>query len=406
MFAFPEVCEFKLILSPAPQSNLTWTAASIVLVATLSGCWSELKERSYDAPKIESEFVKGREPQPRRSAPPMMGGASIPMQDKRILGAVIPDAGNVYFVKATDRIARLTLAESGFRTVVEQFAVDPNSGSLKFELPAGWSLKLLDNSGAGIGIAEMIAEINFEVGDGRIRFTVSKYDMPREQAMWDDYLLGQINRWRGQVELGPTTVADMKRDLPQIPRVEGSFPAYLFDANGGGASSSTAKEPRPIAPREQPGAKSPPPARSSLNLVYEKPEGWEIQEPVPFREATFKVIDGAQVGEVTVSTARDAPLQNAAMWVGQVMSISDPTMLESLAKKTLDDAEPILAGARTAKLYAIRASDQPDARSLLVVSIPMGDNGMSMFVKLNCELRMMEQVKSTFLSFVKSLRWE
>ena len=56
----------------------------------------------------------------------MMGGSGIPLEDKRILGAVIPDAGNVYFVKATDRIARLTLAESGFRTVVEQFAVDPN----------------------------------------------------------------------------------------------------------------------------------------------------------------------------------------------------------------------------------------------------------------------------------------
>ena len=204
-----------------------------------------------------------------------MGGSSIPLEDKRILGAVIPDAGNVYFVKATDRIAKLTLAESGFRTVVEQFAIDPNSGSPRFELPAGWSLKLLDNSGAGIGLAEMIAEINFEAGDGRIRFTVSKYDMPREQAMWDDYLLGQINRWRGQVELGPTTVADIKRDLPLIPRVGGTFPAYLFDANGGGASSSTANEPRPNAPSDQPKAKSTPLARSPLNLVYEKPKDWE-----------------------------------------------------------------------------------------------------------------------------------
>ena len=393
-------------MSTASLSSPSRTAVFVVLVATLSGCWSELKERTYDAPKIESEFVKGREPKPRRSVPPMMGGSSIPLDDKRILGAVIPDAGNVYFVKATDRIARLTLAESGFRTVVEQFAVDPDSGSPKFDLPAGWSLKLLDNSGAGIGLAEMIAEINFEVADGRIRFTVSKYDMPREQAMWDDYLLGQINRWRGQVELGPTTVADMKRELPMISRVGGSFPAYLFDANGGGSSSSTAKEQRPIAPSKQPESKSTPPASSSLKLVYEKPEGWEIQEPMPYREATFKVIGGAKDGEVTISTARDAPMQNAAMWVGQVMSTNDPTRLESLAKKAIDEAEAILAGEKTAKLYSIRASDQPDARSLLVVSIPMGDNGMSIFVKLNCELRMIEQEKSTFLSFVKSLRWE
>ena len=239
MFAFPKFCEFKLILSPVYQSNRYRTAACVVLIATLSGCWRELKERSYDAPKIESEFVKGREPQPRRSAPLMMGGSNIPLEDKRILAAVIPDATNVYFVKATDRIAKLASAESEFRSVVAKFAVDPASGAPNFELPNGWSLKLLDNAGAGIGLAEMIAEINFEVAGGRVRFTVSKYDMPRDQAMWDEYLLGQINRWRGQVELPPTTVSDMKRDLPTIPRVGETLPAYLFVAQSAGASPTT-----------------------------------------------------------------------------------------------------------------------------------------------------------------------
>ena len=412
VFAFHEFCEFKLILSLAYPSTSYWTAASIVLIASLSGCWRDLKERSYDAPKIENEFVKGREPQPRRSAPPMMGGSNIPLEDKRILGAVIPDGSNVYFVKATDRIARLALAESEFRSVVEKFAVDPDSGSPKFELPAGWSLKLLDNSGAGIGLAEMIAEIIVEVADGRIRFTVSKYQMPREQALWNEYLLGQINRWRGQVELPPTNVDDMKRDLPMIPRVGGTFPAYLFVAQSTRASSTTtkdaitAKEAPQNAPTKQPDDASIPPPRSPLKLIFDKPEGWEIQAPMPYREATFKVTKDGKEAEVTVSTARDSPVQNAAMWVGQVLSSNDRSKLASLAKKTVDEAEPFQAGKRTAKLYTIRESEQPDARSLLVVSIPMGDNGMSVFVKLNCELRLMEQLKSTFLSFVNTLRWE
>ena len=74
--------------------------------------------------------------------------------------------------------------------------------------------------------------------------------------------------------------------------------------------------------------------------------------------------------------------------------------------KTVAEAETIQAGKIAARLYSIRASDQPDARALLVVAIPMGNDGMCMFVKLNCELRMMKEVKSTFLSFVNSLRWE
>ena len=399
MFAFHESCELTPILLPASQSIRFLPLLCHVALVTLSGCWSELKERSYDAPKIESEFVKGREPQPRRTSPPMMGASRIPLEDRRILGAVIPDGGNVYFVKATDRITRVTSAESSFRSIVEQFAIDPESGSPKFELPAGWSLKLLDNANAGIGLSEMIAEINFEAVGGPMRFTISKYNMPTEQAMWDEYLLSQINRWRGQLELSPISVFDLKKELVTIPRDAAALPAYLFDATGSGAKTSSKTIQPPIAPVQ-------PPTRPPLKLVYVKPDGWELQAARPYREATFKVTKNAMEGEVTVSTAKDSPVQNAAMWIGQVMPNSDPTTLESLAIKTVDEAEPIQTGTQAANLYSIRASDQPDARALLVVAIPMGYDGMSMFVKLNCELRMMEEVKSTFLSFVNSLRWE
>jgi hypothetical protein len=149
-----------------------------------------------------------------------------------------------------------------------------------------------------------------------------------------------------------------------------------------------------------------PAARPALKLTYDKPESWELQAARPYREATFKVTREGKEAEVTVSTARDTPVQNAGMWASQITQVSDQATLESMAMKTVEQAETIPVGTRTAKLYSIRASEQPDARSLLVVSIPMGEGGMSMFVKLNCELRMMEEEKSTFLSFVNTLRWE
>ena len=405
MFAFLEFCESKPILTPDPKNFSVWTIAFIASIPLFSGCWSELKERTYDAPKIESEFVKGREPQIRRSTPPMMGGSNIPMLEKRILGAIIPDRGNVYFVKATDRIAKLNSVEPDFREVVAQFAIDSETGSPKFDLPPGWSLKLLDNAGAGIGLAEMIAEMLVESPDGRIRFTVSKYDLPRDPAMLDDYLLGQINRWRGQVELPAIGVAELRKDLPTIPRNGAALPAYLFDANGAGANTVADAPVNPSVPSES-SVSAPVPSRMPLKLVYDKPAGWELQAAKPYREATFKLSKDAKEGEVTLTTARDSPVQNAAMWIDQVLPKSDSATVESLAKKTVEEAEPIQSGGKTGKLYTVRASDQPDARSLMVVSIPMGEGGMSMFVKLNCELRIMEQEKSTFLSFVNSLRWE
>jgi len=383
-------------------------------VAAFLGCSKEYHARYYDAPKIESEFVKGREPKPRQAAPPMMGGSRIPLPERRILGAVIPDKENVYFVKATDRTAHLASAESAFRTVVETFAIDPASGSPKFELPSGWSLNLLDNANAGIGLAEMIAEINYEAPAGRIRFTVSKYNKPSETAAWENYLLSQINRWRGQLELPPTTVPNLVSELPTIPREGAALPAYLFDANGGGASGSTASGTTPsgtsaveTAPvSAEPIIPAAPATRPALKLTYDKPENWELQAAKPYREATFKVTKEGKEAEVTVSTARDTPVQNAGMWATQTTQVNDPSAIEAMAKKTVEEAETLQVGTKTAKLYSIRASDQPDARSLLVVAIPMGEGGMSMFVKLNCELRMMEEEKSTFLSFVNTLRWE
>ena len=409
VFAFHESCELTPILFPAAQSDRILTFLSYVAIIALSGCWSELKERSYDAPKIESEFVAGREPKARQSSPPMMGASKIPLQDRRILGAVIPDANNVYFLKATDRIARVASAESAFRSIVERFAIDPGTGSPKFDLPTGWSLKLLDNANAGIGLAEMIAEINFEAVGGPMRFTVSKYDRPTQQAAWEDYLLSQINRWRGQLELAPLSVSDLQTELPIITRDGAALPAYIFDANGAdsGVPPSTGQSSTiPSEPSLKQSQSIQPSTKPPLKLVYDKPDGWELQAARPYREATFKISKDAKEGEVTVSTAKDSPVQNAAMWIGQVMPSNDPTTFESLAKKTVDEAEQIQAGTKTAKLYSIRASDLPDARSLLVVAIPIENDGMSMFVKLNCELRMMEEVKSTFLSFVNSLRWE
>ena len=354
LFAFLESCEFTPILSTA--SLFIQRIAFLVLVVSFSGCWRELKERTYDAPKIESEFVKGREPQPRRALPPIMGSSRIPIEDRRILGAIIPDGGYVYFVKATDRIAQLASAESAFRSIVEQFAIDPGTGAPKLELPRGWSTKQLDNANAGIGLAEMIAEINFEAAEGRIRFTVSKYERPKEKAMWDEYLLSQINRWRGQLELPPITLSDLQKELPTIPRQGEPLPAYLFDAQGGvaGVSPANPKTPDPKSPEPNRQANvqpSAPDAIPSLKLVYDKPDGWELQPARPYREATFKLTKDTKVGEVTVATARGAPVQNAAMWVGQVLPNNEPASLESLAIKMVDEADSFQAGTKTGNLY-------------------------------------------------------
>jgi len=94
------------------------------------------------------------------------------------------------------------------------------------------------------------------------------------------------------------------------------------------------------------------------------------------------------------------------MWYGQLLKKDEPELQTQLATKTVDEAEDIQAGSRTAKLYTVRASDNADSKALLVAAIPTGEPGMCWFVKLNCDLRMIEEEKSVFLGFVNSLSWE
>ena len=353
----------------------------------------------------------------------MMGASRIPLQERRILGAIIPDGGDVYFVKATDRTSQLTEAEVSFRSLVEQFAIDATSGAPKLDLPPKWTLKILDNANAGIGLAEMIAEFNFEASAGPIRFTVSKYSRPSDPTAWEEYLLSQINRWRGQLEMPPITTPELKKELPTIPRDGSAIPAILFDAKGSGTNATSpnstssvaptiaspaASTAPPSKPTSETTASTPPPtvSQSALKLAYEKPEHWELQPPRLYREATFKFSKDAKEAEVTIATAIDSPMQNAGMWIGQLMQSNDPAAIEPLAAKAVDEAETMQVGARTGKLYTIRASDQADARSLMVVALPLDTTGRSLFIKLNCELQIMEQEKATFLGFVDSLRWE
>ncbi len=386
----------------------------------MAGCSPRYEARVYDAPKTESEFV-GNPPamaSAPRQAPPMMGASSIPLTERRILGAVIPYENVAYFLKATDKIERLALAESDFRTVVERFAIDPDKREMNFQLPENWTSKWREDGGQ----FNVIAEFNVKAGSGPpIKFTVTELSKPADLASWDSYLLVNINRWRGQLQLPETDLIALQNQLPSIKREGFALPAYIFDATGAGSATSppavtppSASPPSASPPAAAPPAASspaaaspsPPTSESPLKLAYEKPDSWEIQAAKPFRLATFKIANGERPGEVVVSLAKDSPVPNAEMWFEQVLQREDKDIIGPLAAKSVNDAEEIQAGTRPGKLYSIRSGDEATSPVLLVAAIPTGENEICLFVKLKADLRTSEEQKSNLLSFVNSLRWE
>ncbi len=381
----------------------------------MAGCSPRYEARVYDAPKTESEFV-GNPPamaSAPRQAPPMMGASSIPLTERRILGAVIPYENVAYFLKATDKIERLALAESDFRTVVERFAIDPDKREMNFQLPENWTSKWREDGGQ----FNVIAEFNVKAGSGApIKFTVTELSKPADLASWDSYLLVNINRWRGQLQLPETDLIALQNQLPSIKREGFALPAYIFDATGAGSatsppavtppSASPLSASPPAASSPAAASPSPPTSESPLKLAYEKPDSWEIQAAKPFRLATFKIANGERPGEVVVSLAKDSPVPNAEMWFEQVLQREDKDIIGPLAAKSVNDAEEIQAGTRSGKLYSIRSGDEATSPVLLVAAIPTGENEICLFVKLKADLRTSEEQKSNLLSFVNSLRWE
>ncbi len=396
-----------------PCTHFASFSAFAISFGCFAGCNPNYEARVYDAPKVESQFVRQPSTNPEvpvRRPGPMMGKSAIPLQDRRILAAAIPEGSVVFFLKSTDTIERLNRVQANFRSVVERFAIDLPNQKLLFDLPEGWSVRWREND-----IAK--AELNINMGSEKpVMFTITDLSKPEDQKGWEQYLLSNINRWREQLSLAPIDFATLDQQLPKIEREGASLPSYIFDNTGANSPTSgqsaepaapagnTSVTPGPSGPAAQPIA--PPIANQSpVKLVYDKPETWELLPARDFRLASFKILSEGG-GEVVVSMAKDSPLQNAKMWSEQILQSDDEAKIDELANKVLAEAEDISAGDRPGKLVSIRASDEPTSSTLIIASIPTGENEICLFVKMKSELKTSEIEKANLIRFINSIRWE
>jgi len=310
---------------------------------------------------------------------------------------------------------------SDFHTIVSNFAIDANTGRPSNALPSGWVM----NPRNDIALAEFVSP----EATGSIKFTVTALAMP-EQKDWPEYLLSNVNRWRGQLKVEPVDLKTLNDSLVSVPRGEGLLPSYIFDATGtgsggmaptgasGSATSSRNNAPAVNPPVTAPPAPTSPPSNSSPNtpasaspadvpkrpeLDYRLPEGWSVGQGSPFRLATLKIESAEGNGEVTVSMATDNPQANTAMWAQQVLKESEPAQIDPVVQQTLERAETVAVGDKQAKLYTIRKSEEPQAPMLMVASIPTDNQELHLFVKLIGDNRLAEAQKQKFIDFVQSI---
>jgi len=392
---------------------------ALLVLPALIGCDPPAVVRVYDAPKSDTEFVSGPLAGSSGSGPISLGsvgsagpnvGAPSVAGPRRILGAILPLDSGCYFLKATDSPERLEPLMSDFHTIVTSFAIDANTGKPSNALPTGWVM----NPRNDIALAEFVSP----EATGSIKFTVTALAMP-EQKDWPEYLLSNVNRWRGQLKIEPVDLKTLNDSLISVSRGDGLLPSYIFDATGtgsggmapagatGSATSSRNNAPAPPAPSTSspntPASASPADAPKRPELDYLLPEGWSVGQGSPFRLATLKIESAEGNGEVTVSMATDNPQANTAMWAQQVLKESEPAQIDPVVQQTLERAETIAVGDKQAKLYTIRKSEEPQAPMLMVASIPTDNQELHLFVKLIGDNRLAEAQKQKFIDFVQSI---
>lgn len=359
-----------------------------------AGCREAEDIRTYEVAKSESS-VDTKTP-----APSVAG---------RMLGGIIFQGPQAWFFKMTGPDAQV-------QDQMEEFLAF--SKSVRFvnekptwDLPQGWSEKP--------GSQFRFATLTVDESDPPLETSVTV--LPSEAGSEEEYLLANINRWRGQLQLPPTTAdklfqeksktEEVIRDKTkagteivlvnlagQISESGGMTPPF---ASGGGpfsgpmGSSAGANPPGAVRP-------SAPTGSADSDIKFNLPAGWEKAELRTFQVAAFRVRKENQKVDISLtplSGAAGGLLPNVNRWRGQInLPPIDEQQLNAELKQ-------LPVGETTAQYIEIVGPDSADPPQAIWSAI-LEQGEQTWFIKLQGDLALAREEQSRFEEFVKSIRFE
>jgi hypothetical protein len=359
----------------------------------------------------------------------MLPGMSqqVPSGPRRFLIAVIPNRESVIFIKASDTPDKLDGFSDSLTELARSFQFEGSSEKPTWSLPAGWTeIPPTD----GIAMAKLQATVPADKNSQPVDFTVSQLPKPRSASEWPDYFEQNVNRWRRQLGLQPSTIAESKAQMTEIPRENSELPAFLIDlrsepksitetsASDSEKAASNKTEPSSTGPSTTgamanvmapPNASTP---RAESKLKYAVPDGWSDEGARGMRAASFAFQgkrDGdaeASKGEVTVIFAGGDRLANVARWQGQLAPDQSKEEQQAVAEKAIGEAIDVTAASgTTGQLFTLRGGNDPISPTMLAAIIPMENGTSSVFVKLTAPAWLADDHQSRLVQFIQSLAW-
>lgn len=386
------------------------------LVAAILGCQKSDGIRTYTTPK---------EPKAELAKPSTVKEPALEPTD-RMLVAVYPAGDQAYFFKIVGPIAAIDKLEKPLSDFFAAVRIG-DDGKPKWELPTDWK----DAPGNAMRLATILVP-----SDPRsLELTLN---MSRWDGSADDKLLN-INRWRGQLKLPPTTpekVAEYARETKAgeltitIVDLRGNYAGGMLPpfAGGGtppfaGGQSASPAVPIPAAgesaglppghPPIDDSASLPPstnpPVPTANTPTFTTPADWKQLPSGGMRKAAFRIGDEQQNAIVTlIDFPTDAgemigdALPNVNRWRREV------GLNELKQDELATGSESIEIGGQPATF--VRAvpdpsqADQSKADKATLAAMVKSDDKI-WFIKLTGDRAVVVSQEESFKSFLKSLRF-
>lgn len=353
----------------------------LLALVALAGCRPEDQIAKYTADK------------PQLASPTAAPAEAKPQQ---MLGAVVQVDQTGWFFKLVGPPEQVEPRREEFLSFVKalEFKGQPMLEPT-WKLPAGWTEK----PGSDLRFATIVIP-----SEGK-PLEISVIPLPRSG---DDtaYLLENVNRWRGQVNLPPINTAELAKTTEKLKvgEYDATFVSLVGTGSGGMGGAPFAPFAKGPAAGPSPSPSGPPATSPAVpesdELAFTVPTGWTAGKQNQFSKLALEAKDGEQGVLITVSQLGPAAgdvLQNINRWRGQV---NLPAMTIAELTPTLESLDTLGVKGQFVTLAAPEGTPQRKALLGVIAATPEG----VWFVKLIGDHDLALREKANFEAFVKSLK--
>lgn len=317
---------------------------------------------------------------------------SVPKEQPRQVSLSSDTAGEqIWFFKLTGPKEEVLQYIAPFTGMIR--TAEFTSGAPRYEVPEGWTIST--------GPPPRHETVAIPGTDPPLEVTISS--LPAPGADFDGYLLANINRWRGQLDLPPLEGADWKQkaeeqsELISVPT--GDRKITMVHLLGKTEDFGETRTLAAVISRIENGeaqAEMPrrPPVRTSQPLTYDIPQGWRESPGSSVRLASLKAEHESGVADIAVTRFPGGGdlLPNVNRWRSQV----DLAPIEEA--QLAETVEELTVSGKPATLVELIG----DKETILAVTVEDGD--AKWFFKMQGPVAAVEAEKDRFRQFIESVK--